>query len=264
MKKLAILPLMIIALIACATSPLGRSQLELFSDESMNEMGDEAYKEIKAEFPKDKKETDTVYVSCVSRAIIAQLDPSWRHLDWEITVFEDETPNAFALPGGKIGVNSGMLKVAKNQDQLATVIGHEIAHVLSRHANERLSTQYAAQTGVTIVSVIAGGSPESQSVVGLLGAGVQYGVILPFSRTQESEADLYGLDLMAQAGFNPAESVALWKNMEAASKDAQPPAFLLTHPSHDTRIEDLDERIPHAKLLQEEANDRGLHPHCKD
>jgi len=180
-----------------------------------------------------------------------------------VVVFKDDAANAFALPGGKIGVYTGMLKVAENQDQLATVIGHEVAHVQAHHANERVSQSLLVREGVNLIGAIA--SPQSgagQSLMGMLGVGAQYGILMPFSRVQESEADMHGLDLMARAGFDPRESVQLWQNMSKADKQ-QPPEFLSTHPSNSTRISDLIARLPHALPLMNQARQRGLRPACK-
>ncbi|HLF66383.1 MAG TPA: M48 family metallopeptidase, partial [Gammaproteobacteria bacterium] len=164
---------------------------------------------------------------------------------------------AFALPGGKIGVYTGMLQVATTQDQLAAVIGHEIAHVVAAHSNERISTQAATQMGLTV----ANSSGVNRNVQALLGVGAQYGILLPYSRTQESEADVLGLELMARAGFNPEASVQVWKNM-AEKYGNQPPEFLLTHPSYNTRMMDLHHDMPQAKVLYEAAKAQGLHPAC--
>jgi predicted Zn-dependent protease len=197
-------------------------------------------------------------VQCVGNAIIREVGGSW-----EIVVFRDDAANAFALPGRKIGVNTGLLKVAENQHQLATVIGHEVAHVLSQHANERVSQQFAVDQGLGLINAIA--SPRSvtgQTLMGLLGVGAQYGILMPYSRIQESEADLLGLDLMAKAGFNPQESIALWRNMGRAG-GGQPPEFLSTHPSHSTRITDLKAHMPVALRLQQQARQRGRRPDCK-
>jgi predicted Zn-dependent protease len=248
--------------LGCATSPLGRSQLRLFPASEMDQMGVAAYQKMQSEMPRSSDERAIRIARCVADAITAQIQGPEARLRWEVTVFEDPTPNAFALPGGKIGVHTGLFQVARNQDQLATVLGHEVAHVLAQHANERVSTQFAAQTGLTAVQVLAGGaSPAQQQLLGLLGVGAQVGVILPFSRAQEREADLLGLDLMARAGFDPQQSVELWKNMEAAGGGGTP-EFLSTHPSHGTRIRDLQERIPGAMLLREGARQRGNRPRC--
>ena len=151
--------------------------------------------------------------------------------------------------------------MARNRDQLATVVGHEVAHVVAHHSNERVSNAYVAESGMKLAQTLAGeASPMQQQLLGLLGVGAQYGVLLPYGRAQESEADLLGLDLMARAGFDPRESVALWQNMAKAGGQ-QPPEFLSTHPSHRTRIADLERRIPSALKLREQA--RSSRPSCQ-
>jgi predicted Zn-dependent protease len=251
-------------LTACATSPLGRDQLILFPDDQVAEMGVTAYQELKSSTPVTKNSDASRYVSCVADALTRALpDDSATQGQWEVTVFADDQINAFALPGGKIGVYEGLLSVAENQDQLATVIGHEIAHVLSRHSNERISTQYATSTGLELASVLAGQStPAKQTLFGLLGVGTQVGVLLPFGRKQESEADLVGLELMAKAGFDPRQSVDLWQNMNAASGGG-PPEFLSTHPSGETRIKALQQFMPNVMPLAEQARARGTRPDCR-
>lgn len=245
--------------LACVTSPTGRSQLRLFPDAEMAKMGVAAYDQMKSEMKISGDATLKARARCVANAIVAQVQGPYAGARWEVTVFEDASPNAFALPGAKIGVHSGLFQVARNQDQLATVIGHEVAHVLAEHGNERISTQYATQTGISLVGTIMGGSsPQQQQLLGLLGTGA---VILPFSRAQESEADTLGLDLMARAGFDPAASIELWRNMSAAG-GGQPPEFLSTHPSHGRRIQDLEQALPSARQLQQVARQRGLRPGC--
>lgn len=249
-------------LLACVTSPTGRSQLRLFPETEMAAMGATAYQKMRTELPVSHDERAQAIVRCVADAVTAAIEGGQAGTTWEVTVFEDASPNAFALPGGKIGVHTGLFQVARNQDQLATVLGHEVAHVLAGHANERVSTQYVTQAGLSAVQVLSGAtSPAQQQLLGLLGVGAQVGVLLPFSRAQEREADLMGLDLMARAGFDPQQSVVLWQNMQAAG-GAQPPEFLSTHPSHGTRIEDLRQRIPGALLLMQGARQRGAQPRC--
>ena len=226
----------------------------------MVEMGVAAYEKLQQEVPPSDDAALDRAARCVAGAITSRIPGDATR--WEVTVFDDENPNAFALPGGKIGVNTGLFRVARNQDQLATVLGHEVAHVLADHANERVSTAFAAQTGLEIVAAISGpASPGQQQLLGLLGAGAQIGVLLPFSREQEREADLLGLDLMARAGFDPRQSVPLWRNMEAAG-GGQPPEFLSTHPSHGTRIRELAQRMPRALELAQRAWAEGGRPAC--
>ena len=248
----------LVLLSACATSPTGRSQLVLMPDSQMNQMGLQAFTSIKQKTPVSTSRTTNNYVPCVASAITREVGGRW-----EIVVFNDDSANAFALPGSKIGVHTGLLKVASNQDQLATVIGHEIAHVLSRHSNERVSQKFAVEQGIGLVNAVA--SPTSgtgKTVMGMLGVGAQFGILMPFSRVQESEADLYGLKLMASAGFDPRESVNLWINMGKANK-GQPPEFLSTHPSHSTRINDLSQHMSAAVQIDQQARNTGKRPACK-
>jgi predicted Zn-dependent protease len=248
-------------LAGCATSPTGRSQLQFFPESQMRSMGVDAFEQMKAD-------QDTVddgpladYVNCVAGAIVPHVPDGYGDNGWEVAVFDDEAVNAFALPGGKMGVYTGLLEVAETPDQLATVIGHEIAHVMAEHANERMSTQFATTLGLGALQVAAGDDPQRQELMAVLGLGAQVGIILPFSRLHESEADAIGLNLMARAGFDPRESVALWRNMARAG-GAAPPEFLSTHPSRDTRIEDLQQAMPRAMYFYEQAREAGRVPDC--
>ena len=259
MSRLLITVSVLLSLLAgCATSPSGRSQLILMPDSQMDQMGLQAFTSIKKETPVERSTATNSYVQCVARAITREVGGSW-----EVVVFKDEDANAFALPGRKIGVNTGLLKVAENQDQLATVIGHEVMHVLSNHSNERVSQKFAVEQGLGLISAAA--SPQTgtgKTLMGLLGVGAQFGVLLPYNRIQESEADLLGLDLMAKAGFDPRESTRLWINM-GRSGGGQPPQFLSTHPSHASRISDLQKRMPAALRLQDKARQLGKRPACR-
>lgn len=254
-----------ILLTACVTSPTGRKQFMLFSPGAgeMSKMGAVAFDDLKK---KQKVSADpqlNAYITCVSNALLAVL-PGDEGKGWEIKVFEDDTPNAFALPGKKIGVHSGLLKVATTQSQLAAVIGHEIGHVEAQHSAERLSQQTAASAGLAVAAIAAGTQDNTQQalVMGALGAGVTYGVLMPFSRTQESEADTIGLRYMAEAGFDPDESITLWQNMAAASK-TKTPEFLSTHPSDQTRMNALSKQLLAAEDLATEARAAGRKPNCK-
>ena len=248
---------------ACTTSPTGRSQLKLFPENQVQSMGVKAYQEMKQKQPAVDNTEVTSYVHCVADAITRVLPGEHGKTDWEVTVFRDDQVNAFALPGGKIGVYRGLLDVAKTPAQLAAVIGHEVGHVMAGHANERLSTSLATQTGLDLVSIFAGagGGFMKQQGLALLGLGAQVGIILPFSRTQESEADEIGEELMAKAGFDPRQSIELWQNMSKAG-GKQPPQFLSTHPSSATRIDDLRDHLPQAMNLYERAQFDGRNPQC--
>jgi predicted Zn-dependent protease len=175
--------------------------------------------------------------------------------------------NAFALPGRKIGVYRGMLAVAENSSQLAAVIGHEVGHVLARHGNERVSQATAAQLSQTAVAATVASADMSsatgQLIMAGVGLGAQYGVLLPYSRAHESEADLIGLQLMAKAGFDPRESVTLWQNMASASGGQAPPELVSTHPSNETRIASLQANLPAAIELEKQARAQGYRPGCR-
>jgi predicted Zn-dependent protease len=250
-----------LALAACTTSPLGRRQLKLFPESQMAQMGLAAFDKMKQEVPQSRDRRTTAFVDCVATAIVAEL-PGADRTGWQVVVFEDKSANAFALPGKRIGVHTGLLTVAKNQHQLAAVIGHEVGHVLAGHSNERISQAFATQTGLQLTQALAGGaSPTQQQLIGLLGMGAEYGILLPYSRAHETEADLLGLDLMAGAGFDPEESVRLWVNMSQAAH-GQPPEFLSTHPSHETRMRELRNRMPLATQRLASARAAGKRPAC--
>jgi predicted Zn-dependent protease len=247
----------------CATSPLGRKQLMIHSDHEMNRMGIQSFEVMKQESPRSTDVVAIAYVECVAYAVIGAMD-SERVDAWEVVLFDDESANAFALPGRKIGVHTGLLLVATDQHQLATVLGHEVGHVIAGHSNERVSQAQVAQASMVIAGVAAQASelsPEQMQLLGLMGLGVQVGILLPYSRIHESEADLIGLDLMAEAGFEPAASVVLWQNMGRGG--GAPPELLSTHPSNQTRIRDLRERIPEAERLRYAALERGVAPSCR-
>jgi predicted Zn-dependent protease len=255
----------LLLLAACATSPTGRHQLEFFPPKEMAQMGDTAYEKIKQETPASQDQAINHYVQCVVGALTAVIPSPPSGDQWEVTVFkEDQTVNAFALPGGKIGVYTGILKIAENADQLAAVIGHELGHVIAEHGNARLSTQYATQTGLQLIQALAGATrgATGQQLMALLGVGAQVGIILPFSRAQESEADLLGLRYMAEAGFDPRQSIQLWQNMMQAGGSA-PPEFLSTHPSNKSRIHNLEQHLPEAMKLYQQALAKGQRPKCK-
>jgi predicted Zn-dependent protease len=261
--RLFVVAILAIAWLAgCQTSALGRRQFKMMSEAEMSQMGVAAFTDISKQTPPSKDALANAKVTCVANAITRNLTGVNAPNSWEVRVFADDTPNAFALPGGKIGVNTGLLKVARSQGQLAAVIGHEVTHVTQGHANERVSSEFATQTALQTISVLADASnPMHGQLIGLLGAGVQVGVLLPYGRAQEREADLIGLDLMAKAGFDPRESISLWQNMAKAG-GGQPPEFLSTHPSHGTRMHDLEERMPIAMPVYEDAKAKGLAPRC--
>lgn len=243
---------------ACATSPTGRTQFTFMPDAQVNQMGLQAFETLKREKPISKNSRHHQFAACITQAMAPLVGGQW-----EVVVFEDSSLNAFALPGNKIGVHTGLIDLVDNQDQLAAVIGHEIGHVIAKHSNERMSQEFAVNQGMAVVQAIA--APQSalgQTAIGLLGAGAQLGVILPYSRLHESEADTIGLDLMSKAGFDPQQSIVLWQKMSQAGGGQNSAEFLSTHPSHGTRIQELQKRMPQALQLRQQAIAMGKQPRC--
>jgi predicted Zn-dependent protease len=250
--RLLISLLVTVVVVACATSPLGRRQLKLVSDEQMDQMGVQSFTALKQQTPQTKDAKASGYVTCVANNITAVMGGG----TWEVRTFEDKAVNAFALPGGKIGVFTGLLKVATTADQLAAVIGHEVAHVIAGHSAERVSASMAEQLGVGVASAATGVDAQ------MLGIASQVFLTLPYSRAHESEADLLGMDYMAKAGFDPRASIQLWQNMRKASGGDKPPQMLSTHPSDETRIRQLEQRLPISVPLYEQARQAGRKPSC--
>lgn len=259
MRRIGVMVLLVVVA-ACATSPLGRKQLAFMPEDQLEAMGAAAFQQVRQTTPRTDDPGINHYVQCVATAVTREAGGTG---EWDVAVFDDETVNAFALPGGRIGVYRGLLKVADTPDELAAVIGHEVAHVLAHHANERVSQQFAAEQGLALVeSLTTGSSPGTQKMLmGLLGVGTQVGVLLPYSRIQESEADKIGVDLMARAGFDPQASVQLWRDMRQAGGPS-PPEFLSTHPAPETRIEDLQARMGRAMQIYQQARTAGKRPEC--
>ncbi|MGB1581876.1 MAG: M48 family metallopeptidase [Nevskiales bacterium] len=237
------------------SSPALAFDLTLMSDKQMAEMGAQSYAEIKSKNPASTNSKAKARVQCVSKALTQRVGGQW-----EVTLFQGEQANAFALPGGKIGVYEGLLDIATSQDELAAVIGHEIGHVQAEHANQRVSTSLVTSLGLR---AIQGFTDLGKSEIGMtaLGLGAEYGVMRPFSRKQESQADKYGVKLMAGAGFNPQASVTLWQKMKKAGGKT-PPELLSTHPSHSTRIDELKRLAPRYKPDYDNARRAGRQPRC--
>lgn len=251
----------------CATSLTGQQQFLLYPESQMAQMGNAAFTDLQSKTPRSSNSTKVTYVRCVANAITQVVPPDQARAvsvtGWEVELFEDKTANAFALPGGKIGVHTGLLDVATSPGQLAAVLGHEVGHVLDRHSNARVSQSTLLDTGMQFGAILLGTNTlQKQALMGALGVGLQYGVQLPFGRDQESAADQIGLELMARAGFDPNESVTLWQNMARAG-GASPPEFMSTHPSSTTRISRLEAHIPKVMPLYQQAQAAGRRPSCK-
>ncbi|MBP2160694.1 MULTISPECIES: M48 family metallopeptidase [Asticcacaulis] len=214
---------------------LGRSQLILFDERSLEQSALAGWQEQLRTAKVSRDPALNARLQTVGGRIVKAAGMGGSA--WEYVLFENDQPNAFVIPGNKVGVNTGLFKVVKNDDQLAAVIGHETAHVIGRHAAERASQQAATQVGLEIATRTTEGRVQ-QAVANYGGMGAALGLLLPYSRKHESEADKIGVDLMVKAGYRASESVTLWENM-SAQKTSAPPQFLSTHPSDKTRINDL-------------------------
>lgn len=240
------------SLLACSTNPYtDRSQLLLITQSQEMQLGAQAYAQVlrdpKVKISQDPREVEPVK-RVAKRVIEAAKQSKYaemaKQFEWEVNVIKDDkTLNAFALPGGKIAVYTGIFPIAKNEAGLAAILGHEVTHALARHGAERMSQGLLTQLGLEATNIALasqGASPiVMQTAMTALGLGANVGVLLPFSRAHESEADYIGLLLAAQAGYDPREAVRVWGRMEQVSK-GQPAEFLSTHPSHGTRINQLE------------------------
>ena len=245
-------------LIACQTVPItGRQQLNLVSSDTVLGMSDSEYRDF---LSKHKIITNTPEAQMVQKvgqkiqhsveSFFAQKNLSERlkGYQWEFNLVEDKSVNAWCMPGGKVVVYTGILPVAKDDVGLAVVVGHEIAHAVAQHGDERMSQGLLAQMGGVALATALSSKPKetNQLFMAAYGIGTQVGVLMPYSRLQESEADRLGLIFMAMSGYNPRAAVDFWKRMAAKKEGASLPEFLSTHPADETRIRNLEKLIPEA------------------
>ncbi|MBJ3761374.1 M48 family metallopeptidase [Maribius pontilimi] len=213
---------------------------DLVSDEQVEAMGLQAWEELRAQTAPSRNRDYQGALDQVSRRLLSAQGASLDN--WEILVFASDQINAFALPGGKIGVYEGMFDVFANEDQLAAIVGHEIGHLGAEHAQKRMSAQVAKNAGIRLLAWIlnVGDVQYANEIAAALGLGVEVGLLLPYSRDQELEADALGLQTMAAANYDPREAVSLWQRMQAA-QGARGPEFLATHPAPDSRIRQIED-----------------------
>jgi metalloendopeptidase OMA1, mitochondrial len=246
---------------ACETVPeTGRTQLNIVSSSEEVKLGMSEFEKTKQSTPisKDAQATALVQRAGQRIAAVANLPDA----QWEFVLFDSPEANAWCLPGGKVGVYSGILPITKDEAGLATVIGHEVAHATAHHGAERMSQQMAAQAvGTGVGALVSGKSEATQALVGqAYGAASQVGVLLPFSRKQEAEADYIGLLYMARAGYDPAAAVAFWERFADYNRQhggSQGLAFLRTHPLDEQRIQSLKNELPKAQAEYQKAKAAG-------
>jgi predicted Zn-dependent protease len=226
----------------------------LVPQEQIQQMGLEAWAQLKKETPASANAAYTGRAKRIVDRVLqgAGMNPS----DWELVVFRSDELNAFALPGNKIGIYEGMMKVATEDAELATVIGHEIAHNTQSHAAERANSEAATQLGIQLAAAALGstGNVPPDVAAGILGAGAQFGIILPYGRNQELAADRVGLLYMAKAGYDPQAAIGFWQKMAKASGGNGPPAFMSTHPNDEARIAQIQKLMPEAQAVYRSSN----------
>ena len=234
---------------ACTKTPVtGRRAFILLSEEEELKLGADAYKEA---LKSEKICGDNATLSMVKK-LGGQIEAvsgreKW---NWEFKVIDNaKTMNAFALPGGKVAIYTGIIKPALNEAGLAAIMGHEVAHAVARHGAQRVSQSLLVQAGLTAASLSVDDPKQKEAIIGGLGAGAALGILLPFSREHESEADQIGLIYMAKAGYDPAQAIAFWERFKKATGGDGPPEFLSTHPAPSSRIRALKKALP--KALEE-------------
>ena len=245
-------------LVGCSENvATGRSQFAVVPDEALVQMADQAWSDVKAQSPLSQDAAEQARLERVGRKIVAA---SGRNdLEWEFAVFDGPQINAFVLPNGKVGAFKGLMDFAQDDDELAGVLGHEVGHILARHSAERVSQELAVQLGVGVVSAVLANGEHGQyagEIAGALGMGALYGVILPYSRQHELEADSVGVDLAQQAGMDPAGAVRFFERMAAeGAGQAQPPEVLSTHPAHGPRLGALREAVAALLRVRQHQNE---------
>jgi len=241
------------------TNEAGRTARHALDPKQEEVLGLESYQQVLQESDTVDAGPEFELVKRVAQRLAAATGPAAKTFDWRVSLVRNPQVNAFCLPGGKIVVYTGILPVARTEAGLATVMGHEMAHATLRHGSERLLQQKATQTLMTGAQVSVGdlSYEQQRAVMGAIGAGAKYGVLLPFSRDHESEADKIGLTYMARAGYDPAESIGFWQRMsQASSGGGKPPEFMSTHPADATRIAQLQALLPAAQAEYERAQKR--------
>ena len=225
----------------------GRKSHVAMSTREEASLGVQSYQQVLAQSETVNSGPELEMIKGVASRLATATGQAGADFDWQVSLIRSSQVNAFCLPGGKVVVYTGILPVTQNESALATVLGHEMAHATSRHGSQRVLEQNLAQTALTGVAMSLSDMDydKQRAVMGALGAGTQFGVLMPFSRKHESEADHIGLHYMARAGYDPRESIRFWQRMENAG-GAQPPEFLSDHPSHGTRIQQLEAEMPKA------------------
>jgi predicted Zn-dependent protease len=234
--------LLFFMVLGCGTvAETGRKQINFISDDQMNALGDQAYQDLLSKSRLSKDATLTARTERIGKRVAAA---SGADFAWEFKLIDDKAVNAFCLPGGKIGVYTGILPIAANDAALAAVVGHEIAHAVLKHGAERMSQNVIMQLGVAVLSEAFSQNKHKDLIAAAIGLGATYGIEMPYSRLHEREADELGMKYMALAGYDPREAVELWGRMSEIQQGGGVPAILSTHPDPDDRAKLLEKDLP--------------------
>lgn len=235
---------------ACVTAPVtDRRQMILVSPDQMNQLGAQGYEEIIRESKLIKEPAVLDPIAAIAKEIA---EASGEKMDWTFSLIKDDQANAFCMPGGRIGVFTGILPIAQTNAGLAAILGHEVAHATAHHGAERVSQAMLAETVMKGADIAMGDQKNRGLILAALGVGTNLGILMPFSRTHESEADRIGLIYMARAGYDPREAVGLWQRMAERGGNG-PPEWLSTHPNPGTRIKALEKQMPEAMAIYEKS-----------
>jgi predicted Zn-dependent protease len=261
LKRISALVLVVVAFVGCSTNPItNRKQFTLVSENELQSMANQQYRQFLSSNPvvNPSSNKDAAMVRRVGNRLASAVTSYYKSNNlgnelagykWEFNLVRDNSANAWAMPGGKVVVHTGLLPITQNEAALANVLGHEISHAILRHGNERMSQGLVQQLGGAALSVALANRPaQTQNLfMQAFGVGSAVGVLLPFARKHELEADRYGMRWAAMAGYNPQEAINLWKRMEKQANSGRPPEFLSTHPSEGKRIQELERFLPEAR-----------------
>lgn len=256
-KKFLPLFFAVVFAMGCSTNPItGRNQLSLVGDDVLNQTAKEQYAQFLRENQVIKSGSQAQMVNRVGKRIANAITRYYRQqgstadlsgYNWEFNLINSKEINAWCMPGGKVAVYSGLMPVAKNETGLAIVMGHEIAHAIAKHSNERLSQVMAAQGLGTLANVATSGNAQFNNIFNnVYGPAANLGVLMPNGRRQELEADRFGMIFAAMAGYDPREAIPFWQRMQSAASGNAPPEFLSTHPADETRISEIQKHLPEA------------------
>lgn len=244
-----ILVLITTMIYACSSNGTKKPNFSSEADSKAYELGKRTYVKLKKYNEIDNDPQTNAYVACVTDRLVSVMHSNYQDIPWQVTVFDNDTPDAFALPSGHIGINTGLLTLAQTQDQLAAIISHEMAHIVADHINQRIDAYLQTRAGLNPVAATNG--KRKMKTAAALGAGSYYEMDMPFDDTQETEGDIISMEYMAKAGFNPQASIKFWEKMQNT-----------THPTTSVRIQEMKDIYPFAERWYKRAVEEGGVANC--